>query len=562
MPILSDLISAAVAQFSGYDKSSYSAEEDSDSDVSVVLFNHELPIKKPFVEIIEFPPIIDLTPHQSEEQYYYDNSQYEEDFSEDYYFNSPEFNHSFPYDCAVTRNGMRHFHSDIQLKQRHTETLGALNSFAPTRWRYREPHHRVSARHLHHHKHNYQAKMAQKYKKNTSSATSIPNKAPNITIPSTPAVLNPYRATPDEKFLKKAKRRAYKATESSQINPKYQRTAPQNPNNTRKISKNLVKSKKIAKKTAAASPIINSSANKTPPQRKYKNNKAIAAAKRSKIAAKTVRKAPHAVVQKNSSKVATNSAAAARNNMAPFVMVRSGPNPYNTNQRNFTRLEGSFDSFHTFRRYFWDQNQSQITDSLRHMGCSITDLRLCPVSGSVQGKFMRRLGELGVEPAVAYHGTNISNMQNICDKGFLVPNKGGIDGIRVTNGSAYGIGIYTSKTADYSTGYCRATSTMFVCAVIEAEDNQKTPNSWPDRQFPGRMNVTSHGNIVVLFNEAQVIPLFLLDFQWKHHTPGINSQQTLPTNNVDLDRHARKVLVILMKRFYTKALRACRKAEE
>lgn len=49
-------------------------------------------------------------------------------------------------------------------------------------------------------------------------------------------------------------------------------------------------------------------------------------------------------------------------------------------------------------------------------------------------------------------------------RGLLIP--GFQSGIRVVNGSAYGVGIYLATEANTSLGYVRDGNKMFVCAVL------------------------------------------------------------------------------------------------
>ncbi|UJR19134.1 hypothetical protein I4U23_022264 [Adineta vaga] len=73
--------------------------------------------------------------------------------------------------------------------------------------------------------------------------------------------------------------------------------------------------------------------------------------------------------------------------------------------------------------------------------------------------------------------------------------------IQITNGAAYGTGVYCSYTASYSLGYSKLTNTLLACAAIPKQDKN------------GHIE-HHHGNILVLPNISQIIPLFLVDFQY------------------------------------------------
>jgi hypothetical protein len=51
-------------------------------------------------------------------------------------------------------------------------------------------------------------------------------------------------------------------------------------------------------------------------------------------------------------------------------------------------------------------------------------------------------------------------MRGIINNGLRIPGTGGV---RVVNGSAYGVGIYTANNPQTSVGYTRGVNMMFVC---------------------------------------------------------------------------------------------------
>lgn len=127
-----------------------------------------------------------------------------------------------------------------------------------------------------------------------------------------------------------------------------------------------------------------------------------------------------------------------------------------------------------------------------------------------------------------YHGTK--NMQSICDRRLLVPNPS-VNGVGVANGSAHGIGIYSCQEPNYPSSYARGTSkTLFVCAALTPE------KSVPVRVAPGDAQTLPafkrSGNVIVLFREELIVPLFLLDFEPAASSYS-NSSQSLPQNAFD-----------------------------
>lgn len=122
-----------------------------------------------------------------------------------------------------------------------------------------------------------------------------------------------------------------------------------------------------------------------------------------------------------------------------------------------------------------------------------------PVSKVVQERFLnaRCLGGF-VRPA--YHGTNVANLPTIYENGLLIP--GQDNNLKVVNGSAHGLGIYTANedSPSLSWGYCRAPSDnekrMMVCGVLD------------DALIPESESVRKVGNAMVVFDHRRVAPLF------------------------------------------------------
>lgn len=221
------------------------------------------------------------------------------------------------------------------------------------------------------------------------------------------------------------------------------------------------------------------------------------------------------------------------------------------------KIDASFctEGFDYFRWVFWTKYHEEILDALGSQ-YSVTKLELLNINNQVSNRFINKLRENKKPPALCYHGTDSKNYNSICEKGLLVP---GQQGVSVRNGSAFGVGIYTSRTASYSVGYARGDNSLMVCAVID--DSQETrpssSHSIPKTKKPVTPNhpdpsnrfhkhhqkpsgktskgsiqkivnkgpwkyiaskdgksrsVSCHGNIVVLFDPAHVCPLFRLSY--------------------------------------------------
>jgi len=165
--------------------------------------------------------------------------------------------------------------------------------------------------------------------------------------------------------------------------------------------------------------------------------------------------------------------------------------------------------FADFCRQFYHVNHQQIKSSLKNLShVGIINIRLAPINKSVQDNFMKLFQEkTSYYPHLVYHGTKLDNIESILRYGFLIPNQPHPTNseapiITTQNGNAYGTGIYCSETAHYSLSYSSTTTnTLLVCAAI------------PQRNEAGSIE-RSHGNIIVLSHVSEVIPLFLIDFQY------------------------------------------------
>lgn len=152
----------------------------------------------------------------------------------------------------------------------------------------------------------------------------------------------------------------------------------------------------------------------------------------------------------------------------------------------------------------------------------------------VQQRFLEACETLDSHLTVTYHGTKARNIDSIKQRGLLVPGHGGV---KVVNGSAHGVGVYTAQigSASLSRGFCDS-DTLFVCAVCDTSEPlpEQDPSSYvafkPSMThvqtcFPrlftfqgktfGAHKLTQEsaevrhvGNAVVVFEERCVVPVF------------------------------------------------------
>jgi hypothetical protein len=208
-------------------------------------------------------------------------------------------------------------------------------------------------------------------------------------------------------------------------------------------------------------------------------------------------------------------------------------------------------SFSDFRRRFFLKNRELLERALDPPGFSyyqqrVVAIRHAPTGDAVRSRFMHRLRALGGSAVqeedipLVFHGTCVHNMDSICSRGLLVPNPA-VNGVGVANGSAMGVGIYTSRDANYSVGYASATScTIFACAALTTGAHHYDCSMASSGPGSNRPDVVQSGSVVVLNREDRVLPLFLIDFentapQWRH-TVGNKDEDEMPSIAMDLLR--------------------------
>jgi hypothetical protein len=106
-----------------------------------------------------------------------------------------------------------------------------------------------------------------------------------------------------------------------------------------------------------------------------------------------------------------------------------------------------------------------------------------------------RLSPASFCPMIMFHGTRSQNIGSIGAHGLRVPNTG--NGVRIVNGSSFGVGIYAAKDSAYSRGYTDCDK-MFVCLALVG---------------PQYTTMKDCGGICVFFDEALIVPLWLIKFE-------------------------------------------------
>ena len=143
------------------------------------------------------------------------------------------------------------------------------------------------------------------------------------------------------------------------------------------------------------------------------------------------------------------------------------------------------------------------TDSLKQV-CEQFSILQCNVvryaaveNTDLEQRFLNTLSSHGWDhcPTLLYHGTRRVNILPICESGLLIPGQGNV---RVLNGSAYGVGIYTARDPGISLGYSADCQMMFVCLGI----------------IGPKITTTKQANdIFVFFDERLLVPMWVVEYR-------------------------------------------------
>jgi len=162
-------------------------------------------------------------------------------------------------------------------------------------------------------------------------------------------------------------------------------------------------------------------------------------------------------------------------------------------------------------RLFLEEHGMRFCQSLQTSLRGPIHLKPAPLAPTVQERFFAACsGDLDGRLLPAFHGTAAGNLSSIYKNGLLIP---GVENtLKVANGSAHGLGIYTATidNPQLSLGFCCGEQSMLVCGVL----SNAVSNS--SIEHIGNLQVTSEscdvlhvGNAMVIFDIRRVAPLFV-----------------------------------------------------
>jgi len=142
--------------------------------------------------------------------------------------------------------------------------------------------------------------------------------------------------------------------------------------------------------------------------------------------------------------------------------------------------------FEAFRSGFKRCFGTALIEGLRTCLGDAIELQPTPLASDVQSIFMSiLLDDPWIKVCPAFHGTDTSNFDSICNQGLLVPGEG--NNLEVANGATYGKGVYVANAnaAWLSSRFCHGAPQIIVCAVLQAEavKHVKDAQVVPDARF-------------------------------------------------------------------------------
>ena len=149
-------------------------------------------------------------------------------------------------------------------------------------------------------------------------------------------------------------------------------------------------------------------------------------------------------------------------------------------------------NFGKFRSLFMERYYNTIDTSFGYNNYEIEEINM---SKEIQDRFLFTLYNSDFDYLLGYHGTKKKNFSSIIDKGLLIPLRN--KEIKIENGSAHGVGIYTSKeNSSWLSLNFNDNDTLIGCAIIN--DKYKIRDVLDAR---------------VIFNENLIIPMMYIKYK-------------------------------------------------
>jgi len=128
-------------------------------------------------------------------------------------------------------------------------------------------------------------------------------------------------------------------------------------------------------------------------------------------------------------------------------------------------------------------------------------------------EYVKKYPNMDVAPKLGWHGTKEQYIDSITKKGLIVPGKDGVT--HSCDTGWWGKGIYIAPVHTYSIGYMYGgTKGLFLCSILMGKSVNITDRIDGQPCKPGYdSHIAQNGQEWVLFDEAQVLPCYLIEVQ-------------------------------------------------
>eukprot|EP00039_Didymoeca_costata_P007648 m.102262 g.102262 ORF g.102262 m.102262 type:complete len:407 (-) comp13765_c0_seq5:1284-2504(-) len=243
-------------------------------------------------------------------------------------------------------------------------------------------------------------------------------------------------------------------------------------------------------------------------------------------------------------------------------------------------LESNFEGLQEAFRKSYNTAITSLMGSRQQDECKVKKIN---VGAEPVKRFMNARRKLNHQPILVFHGTDPQNLASIYKRGLLIPGSQRGRDIRVANGSAHGVGIYTAETPYISQSYAGQGRKLIACALLDktrsefsskSKEKKNDYHSGTDGQsqalknkivrkqntiylqrlkgskrnhgnqdstsllqerHAGHLDAIKHyGDVKVIFNEALVVPMYEVSYE-NHSSQGYytsyNSSQSSNKRN-------------------------------
>ena len=121
-------------------------------------------------------------------------------------------------------------------------------------------------------------------------------------------------------------------------------------------------------------------------------------------------------------------------------------------------------------------------------------------------------GRKQVNEVYIWHGSAEANYKNIMQNGLLV---GGVDGIPIAQGAAYGYGVYSATTPNTPIGYARGSQKLMCCLSMKGNNSTEQIRDIAKLNNGKTHSYACNADWVIFFTKEQILPRYLVEYKVK-----------------------------------------------